>query len=233
MFERAQHIGGRARIAAQRRGRDRWHLYLEWLSEQLRRTGVDLRLGVEATVDDVLSLDPDLIVASAGSTMRSPSWAAGSPEPGPRCRPDRRRSRLSPRFPVQARSSPTTREGSSPRRRRSHSSPSGWTVRIATTLPAVASFVDATQVWWVRRRLKKAGVELIDSVVPEHDGTSWTLVDLESEERRPTGRVDLVVVAGPRRSAGIWLTSSGKPGRGSGSSPSETRSPPHPARRRS
>ena len=81
LFERSQHIGGRARIAAQRRGRDRWHLYLEWLSEQLRRTGVDLRLGVEATVDNVLSLDPDLIIASAGSTMRSPSWAAGSPSP--------------------------------------------------------------------------------------------------------------------------------------------------------
>ena len=64
----------------------------------------------------------------------------------------------------------------------------------------MASFVDPTQVWWVRRRLKKAGVELIDSVVPEHDGTSWTLVDLESEERRPAGQVDLVVVAGPRRS---------------------------------
>jgi hypothetical protein len=35
--------------------------------------------------------------------------------------------------------------------------------------------------------------------VPEHDGAEWTLVDLESEERRPAGRVDLVVVAGPRR----------------------------------
>jgi dimethylglycine catabolism A len=63
----------------------------------------------------------------------------------------------------------------------------------------VAGFVDATQIWWVRRRLKKAGVALTDSVVAQHDGSSWTLVDLESEERRPAGRVDLVVVAGPRR----------------------------------
>jgi 2,4-dienoyl-CoA reductase-like NADH-dependent reductase (Old Yellow Enzyme family) len=199
LFERTRHIGGRARIAAQRRGRERWHLYLAWLSEQLQRTGVDLRLGVEASVADVLALEPDLVVASSGSTMRSPTWAAGSPTPvvdadevvdAP------------PRLPSPGACAliaddeggfvaPTAAESLAA---------AGWTVRIATTLPAVANFVDPTQTWWVRRRLKKAGVELIDSVVPEHDGTSWTLVDLESEERRPAGRVDVVVVAGPRRS---------------------------------
>jgi 2,4-dienoyl-CoA reductase-like NADH-dependent reductase (Old Yellow Enzyme family) len=199
LFERARYIGGRARIAAQRRGRDRWHLYLEWLSEQLRSTGVDLRLGVEATVDDVLSLHPDLIVASAGSTMRSPSWAVGSPSPVL----DADQIVDEPPLPPTpgARALIADDEGGfiAPTAAESLVA-TGWTVRIATTLPAVATFVDPTQVWWVRRRLKKAGVELIDSVVPEHDGTSWTLVDLESEERSPVGQVDLIVVAGPRRS---------------------------------
>lgn len=199
LFERTQHIGGRARIAAQRRGRDRWHLYLVWLSEQLQLTGVDLRLGVEVSVADVLALEPDLVVASSGSTMRSPAWAAGSPSPV-----------LDADDVIEARPRPPSPgacaliaddEGGFVAPTAAESLvEAGWTVRIATTLPAVASFVDPTQIWWVRRRLKKAGVELIDSVVPEHDGTSWILVDLESEERRPAGRVDLVVIAGPRRS---------------------------------
>ena len=77
----------------------------------------------------------------------------------------------------------------------------GWTVAIATSLTSVAAGVDPTQVWFVRRRLKLAGVELLDSVAVEHDGDAWSLVDLESDERRPAGRVDLVVIAGVRRSA--------------------------------
>jgi hypothetical protein len=199
LFERTRHIGGRARIAAQRRGRERWHLYLAWLSEQLQRTGVDVRLGVEASTADVLALHPDLVVASSGSTMRPPAWAAGSPTPI-----------LDADEVVEAVPRPPSPgacaliaddEGGfvAPTAAESLVA-AGWTVRLATTLPSVASFVDPTQVWWVRRRLKKAGVELIGSVVPEHDGTSWTLADLESEERRPAGPVDLVVVAGPRRS---------------------------------
>lgn len=199
LFERTQHIGGRARIAAQRRGRERWHLYLAWLSEQLQRTGVDLRLGVEAAPADVLALHPDLVIASSGSTMRSPSWVAGPPSPvvdadqvvDTAPRPPGPGACVLVADDEGGFVAPTAAEALVA---------AGWTVRIATTLPAVASFVDPTQIWWVRRRLKKAGVELIDSVVPEHDRTNWTLVDLESEERRPAGRVDLVVVAGPRRS---------------------------------
>jgi dimethylglycine catabolism A len=199
LFERTLHIGGRARIAARRRGRERWHLYLAWLSEQLRRSGVDLRLGVEASAADVLALDPDLVVVSSGSTMRTPTWAVSSPSPVVDAdevveatpRPPSSGARVLIADDEGGFVAPTAAEALVA---------AGWTVRIATTLPAVASFVDATQVWWVRRRLKKAGVELIDSVVPEYDGTGWTLVDLESEERRPAGPVDLVVVAGPRRS---------------------------------
>jgi Transposase len=46
-----------------------------------RVLSVDLKLGVEASVDDVLALEPDLVIASSGSTMRTPTWAAGSPTP--------------------------------------------------------------------------------------------------------------------------------------------------------
>jgi hypothetical protein len=52
----------------------------------------------------------------------------------------------------------------------------------------------------VRRRLKQAGMEFVESVILEHDGSAWSLIDLESDEARPAGQVDLVVYAGPRRS---------------------------------
>jgi hypothetical protein len=78
----------------------------------------------------------------------------------------------------------------------------GWSVRIATSFMSVAAHVDPTQAWPVRRRLKQAGIEFTESVTPEHDGSAWSLTDLESDESRPAGQVDLVVLAGPRRSPG-------------------------------
>jgi hypothetical protein len=66
----------------------------------------------------------------------------------------------------------------------------------------VAAHVDPTQAWPVRRRLKQAGIEFTESVTPEHDGSAWSLTDLESDQTRPAGPVDLVVLAGPRRSPG-------------------------------
>src|SRR3954471_2019639 len=55
LFERSDRIGGRAELAGRRRGRERWGLYLDWLSERLRSTGVDVRLGTAPGVDDVLA----------------------------------------------------------------------------------------------------------------------------------------------------------------------------------
>jgi hypothetical protein len=58
---------------------------------------------------------------------------------------------------------------------------------------------------WVARFRSPDGravVQLVtrDSVTPEHDGRTWSLIDLESDETRPAGHVELVVLAGPRRS---------------------------------
>jgi 2,4-dienoyl-CoA reductase-like NADH-dependent reductase (Old Yellow Enzyme family) len=179
LLERGRQIGGRAEIAGRRRGRERWGLYLDWLTEQLRRTGVDVRLGVEPSPEDVLALDPspvvdaDEVVAQAPAPSREGSVALVVDDEGGFVAPSAAEALVA----------------------------AGWTVRVATSLTSVAAEVDPTQVWWVRRRLKLAGVELVGSVSPAHDGTAWSLVDLESDERRSAGRVDLVVLAGVRRSA--------------------------------
>ena len=200
LFEQGDRIGGRAELAGRRPGRERWGLYLDWLVERLERTGVDVRLRTAPTVDDVLALEPDSVVIASGSAPRWPSWVAGAP------------STVVDADSVVARTPQPAEPGAvalvvddeggfvAPTAAEALAA-AGWTVRIATSLTSVAAEVDPTQVWFVRRRLKLAGVELVDSVGPDHDGTSWSLVDLESDLRRPAGRVDLVALAGVRRSA--------------------------------
>jgi dimethylglycine catabolism A len=74
----------------------------------------------------------------------------------------------------------------------------GWDVRILTDLPYVAAKVDPTQVWFVRRRLKQAGVELQGPVRLVQDAAGWGLLDLESDARQAVPAPDLVVLAGAR-----------------------------------
>ena len=202
LFERGDRIGGRAELAGRRPGRERWGLYLDWLVARLATTGVDVRLRTAPTVDDVLGLEPDQVVLASGSVPRWPSWVAGAPTPvvdadGVVAQTPTPETPGAVALVVDDEGgfvAPTAAEALAA---------AGWTVRIATSLTSVAAEVDPTQVWFVRRRLKLADVELLDSVAPAHDGTAWTLVDLESDERRPAGRVDLVALAGVRRSADV------------------------------
>jgi 2,4-dienoyl-CoA reductase-like NADH-dependent reductase (Old Yellow Enzyme family) len=201
LLERAGRLGGRAALAGRRPGRERWALYLDWLTEQLKATGVDVRLGTEPTVADVVALRPDVVVLATGSVPRWPAWAANAPTPvidaddvvASTPRPEGRGKTVMLVDDEGGFVAATAAEALAS---------AGWSVRIATSFTAVAAHVDATQAWPVRRRLKQAGVEFTESVTLEHDGTAWSLTDLESDESRPAGHIDLVVHAGPRRSPG-------------------------------
>ncbi len=199
LLERSDRIGGRAEVAGLRRGRERWGLYLDWLHEQLRAHHVDVRLGAEPSVGEILALEPASVVLATGSTLRMPAWTQGAPTPVHDA-DDLVADPPPPPVP-RARALVVDDEGGfiAPTAAEKLVA-AGWSVQIATSLPHVAAEVDATQAWWVRRRLKQAGVELVDSVSPTHDGTTWTFVDLESDERRPVGELDLVALAGIRRS---------------------------------
>ena len=199
LLERTERLGGRAELAGRRPGRERWALYLDWLAEQLKSTGVDVRLGVEPTVEDVLALSPDVVVLATGSVPRWPAWSANAPTPvldaddvvANTPQPDGPGKTVMLVDNEGGFVAPTAAEALAS---------SGWSVRIATRFTSVAAYVDPTQIWWVRRRLKQAGIEFVESVTLEHDGSAWSLLDLESEETRSAGQVDLVVYAGPRRS---------------------------------
>jgi len=198
LFERSDQIGGRARIAGRRPGRERWGLYISWLSDQIASTGVDLRLDTAPSVDEVLDLDPDAVLIASGSVLRTPDWAAASTQPVLDADAVAARAPAPPYAGAVALVvdeeggfiAPTAAEALVA---------AGWTVRLITSLPSVAAFVDPTQVWFVRRRLKLAGVELVDSVTLQHDPNGWSLLDVESDVTRSVGPFDVVAVAGARR----------------------------------
>jgi hypothetical protein len=186
-------LGGRARTAGLRRGRERWRLYLEWLAGELHSHGVDVRLGQAADANDIAALDPDLVILATGSRPRQAGWhdnqyglvadadeAIGSP-PEPRGSASAIIVDQEGGF-----TAPTAAESLC------HA---GWTVQIITDLPFVAAKVDPTQVWFVRRRLKKAGVTLRGNSELKHDPGGWALVDTESDEISPVPAPDLIVYA--------------------------------------
>jgi 2,4-dienoyl-CoA reductase-like NADH-dependent reductase (Old Yellow Enzyme family) len=193
LLEAKPELGGRARTAGLRRGRERWRLYLEWLASELRSHGADVRLGQAADASDIATLVPDLVILATGSRPRRAGWhdnrhglVADADEvivspPGPQGSASAIIVDADGGF-----TAPTAAESLCQ---------AGWTVQIITDLPYVAAKVDPTQVWFVRRRLKKAGVTLRGNSELRHDPGSWVLVDTESDEIFPVAAPDLIVYA--------------------------------------
>ncbi|SDX63207.1 NADH:flavin oxidoreductase / NADH oxidase family protein [Geodermatophilus africanus] len=192
LLEEQPRLGGRARTADLRRGRQRWDLYLDWLGAELRDLGVDLRLGAPATPDIVAGLAPDSVVLATGSRPRRSSWHGSDVAVA-----DADDVIVAPPVPhgtgtvtiIDPEGGFTAAEALVG---------AGWTVRTITDLPYVAAKVDPTQVWFVRRRLKKAGVDLQGQVELIRDSEGWGLLDLESDERQAIAAPDLIVLAGAR-----------------------------------
>ncbi len=83
LFERRPELGGRARLAGLRSGRERWHRYIDWLREEAEAAGVDIRLGVDADASTVLAERPDAVIVATGSSPATRGRTAG---PDPRAR---------------------------------------------------------------------------------------------------------------------------------------------------
>ena len=66
LVERGPMIGGQWRLAAKQPTRSRIALHIEWYARELKRLGVDIRLGEEATPLTVRHLHPDHVIAATG-----------------------------------------------------------------------------------------------------------------------------------------------------------------------
>ncbi len=75
LLEKETQTGGQARLAATVPSRAEFGDLVRNLLHDCRQAGVEIRTGVPADVDLVLSEEPDAIVVATGSTPARPSWA--------------------------------------------------------------------------------------------------------------------------------------------------------------
>lgn len=75
LLERDEQLGGQIRYAAKLATRGRWAVMIRDMERTLAVHGVDVRTGVDATLDDVRALRPDHVVLATGSTWRTDGYS--------------------------------------------------------------------------------------------------------------------------------------------------------------
>jgi 2,4-dienoyl-CoA reductase-like NADH-dependent reductase (Old Yellow Enzyme family) len=196
VLEARADVGGRARLASRRTGRERWLLDLDWLLWRAQTAGAQVRLGASATAAAVLALDPDVVVVATGSRARLESLDPGLPavdadaviEHGP----DPAWQRGIVVFDDEGRfSAPTVAE---------LVAAAGVPVEIVTPLPHVGFEIDPTQLPFVHRRLVAAGVRVRtgSTVAAGPDGSVLVASVHVPDVVAPREAVDAVVVCGLR-----------------------------------
>ena len=73
LVERHAQLGGQVLTAAQAPGRGEFAGIVHWLERQLRKLDVDIRLGVEASPNDVLALGGEVTILATGALPRMPN----------------------------------------------------------------------------------------------------------------------------------------------------------------
>ena len=72
LWERNSHLGGALAVAALARANRRYQDWIDYQARRLDAAGVHVRLGQEATVDDVLAAQADVVAVAAGAIPRRP-----------------------------------------------------------------------------------------------------------------------------------------------------------------
>ncbi len=72
LWERDHQLGGALAIAAMARANRRYQVWIDYQTRRLAATGVRVVLGREATADDVLVADVDVVALATGATARRP-----------------------------------------------------------------------------------------------------------------------------------------------------------------
>ncbi len=72
LLERGAKLGGQVNLVSAAPGRDSFDDFRIFQESQLERYGVDIRLGSEVEVDQVLALEPDAVACATGSVPRLP-----------------------------------------------------------------------------------------------------------------------------------------------------------------
>jgi 2,4-dienoyl-CoA reductase-like NADH-dependent reductase (Old Yellow Enzyme family) len=196
LFEHRAELGGRARLAGTRPGRDRWSRYVDWLRDEATTAGAELRTGLAATADAVLAEAPDAVILATGSELRP---SATLPGPVPAIDVDTLLEHGPPRVVRPSALVLDDEGGFLAPTAAERLAGDGFAVEIATTHPVVGAEIDPTQQPFVFRRLGLAGVVMtphLRGVSSDADGVAVRNIYTERDERRDG--VGLVVMAGYR-----------------------------------
>ena len=68
LFEKSEDVGGQVNLAARVPQRDQMAGIIRWYDMEIKRLGVDLRLGKEADTESIKKEEPDIIVLATGGT---------------------------------------------------------------------------------------------------------------------------------------------------------------------
>jgi 2,4-dienoyl-CoA reductase-like NADH-dependent reductase (Old Yellow Enzyme family) len=77
LFEKQEVVGGQINLAAKAPQREQMAGIVRWFALEIRRLGVDCRLGTEASAEAVLAEAPDIVVLATGgraNTRQVPAW---------------------------------------------------------------------------------------------------------------------------------------------------------------
>jgi NADPH-dependent 2,4-dienoyl-CoA reductase/sulfur reductase-like enzyme len=198
LFEARSEVGGRARLAGRRRGRERWARYVDWVRSEAETAGAELRCGTRATADDILAEAPDVVLLATGSELRPSAILPGRT---PVVDVDVLLETGVPVVDPQAAVILDDEGGFLAPTAAETLVDAGFTVEIVTSHPVVTAQIDASQQPLVLRRLELAGVRMsphLAGVASDPQGLTLRNVYTEREERREG--VGLVVMAGFRRS---------------------------------
>jgi 2,4-dienoyl-CoA reductase-like NADH-dependent reductase (Old Yellow Enzyme family)/thioredoxin reductase len=72
LWEGTDELGGQLRYAIRAPRHDGYARYLDWQRRRVEATGIDVRLGMRADVDDVLAAEADVVAIATGATPRTP-----------------------------------------------------------------------------------------------------------------------------------------------------------------
>lgn len=75
LMEKSDRLGGQINVAKAVPWRENLSGIVRWLEHQVRRKGVDLRLGIEGTPEGILAEGPDLVVLATGGSPAQPTFA--------------------------------------------------------------------------------------------------------------------------------------------------------------
>ncbi|MCZ6822334.1 MAG: FAD-dependent oxidoreductase, partial [Deltaproteobacteria bacterium] len=83
LLERASRLGGKIRLAQMLPGREELADFADWRAGECERRGVEIQLGVEATAESVLALEPAAVIVATGGYATKDGSAKWHPMPIP------------------------------------------------------------------------------------------------------------------------------------------------------